>query len=125
MAYLSFEDFAASLPDPMAPAGRTHSAPASFSPLEWSVIALAKNDSLNSLHVPGRVSQAMATVFGVKRSNRLADERLEALRRAAVLVWHSSRLLPQEEMAAFLAADFTAEQLDLLQGSVEKGRRIH
>lgn len=98
------------------------SSTARFSALEWSVIALAQRDDRVSLDEPGAISQAMATLFGDRRSNRLADERLEALRRASVLSWTSARPLPDVEVQSFLSSGFSSQQYDLLVDSISKGR---
>ncbi|MBB5711862.1 hypothetical protein [Sphingomonas xinjiangensis] len=95
---------------------------ASFSALEWSVIALAQRDSLSSLHEPGRIAQAMGVLLGSRQNPRLADHRLEALRRTSVLVWHAAGPLDEEEIETFLAADFSRAQYDLLTASVARGR---
>jgi hypothetical protein len=54
-----------------------------FSALEWSVIALPKRDTIDSLAQPGRLSRPAGGLFGSGMRPRLADPRLEALRRLA------------------------------------------
>jgi hypothetical protein len=54
-----------------------------FSALEWSVIALPKRDTIGSLAQPGRLSRPAGGLFGSGMRSRLADPRLEALRRLA------------------------------------------
>jgi hypothetical protein len=95
---------------------------ASFSALEWSVIALARRDRLSSLDQPGRIAKALASLFGLWRDSALADGRLEALRRMAVLAWHKGHAVPPSELHAFKAAGFTIDQYELLQVSVGRGR---
>lgn len=88
---------------------------ARFSALEWSVIALAERDGLASLAEPGRISAAMGALFGFRTdSPRLADQRLEALRRAVVLIRHKSGPLSPDGATDFLMAGFVPAQLDLL-----------
>ena len=96
--------------------------PEGFSGLEWSVIALAQRDRLASLRKPGRVATALGNLFGTSRNPRLADERLEALRRMAVLAWHYSYVVPVSELKAFLAASFSVNQYEVLQASIGQGR---
>ncbi len=103
------------------PAGSTAPA-ASFSALEWSVIALARRDRLSSLGQPGRIARAVASLFGLWRDSPLADGRLEALRRMAVLAWHKGYAVPVSELHAFKAAGFTIDQYELLQASIGRGR---
>ncbi len=121
MAYLNFAEagagLASSFPAPRRPVET------GFSALEWSVIALARNDSLSTLKQPSRLAQAMGTLLGIWRDPRLADGRLEALRRIAVLAWRRGYAIPPSEILAFEAFAFTDEQYELLQASVSGGRR--
>lgn len=98
-----------------APRDLIQQAVATLSNLEWQVLALARRDGLSSLELPGRWSVLIARIFGGERANpRLADPRLEALRRIAVLAWHKGDSLPEHEIAAFHAAGYSAEQLGLV-----------
>lgn len=97
--------------------------PAGFSALEWSVVVLARRDPLRSLGQPGRVARAMGSLFGLAATSRLADPRLEALRRIAVYVWHHGFAVPLPEIDRFAAAGFTATQLETLVAS-ETGVRV-
>jgi hypothetical protein len=66
---------------------------------------------------------AFGTLFGRSRPNpRLADQRLEALRRVAVLGWHYGYTIPTEELRAFLAAGFSLDQYELVQDSIGRAR---
>jgi hypothetical protein len=94
----------------------------SFSALEWSVIALARRDRLGTLNQPGRISKAIASLFGLWRDSTLADGRLEALRRMAVLAWHKGHTVPVSELRAFKAAGFSSDQYEMLQASIGSGR---
>ena len=94
-----------------------------FSALEWQVVAIAQRDRVSSLSQPGPLSVALGAVFGGKRANpRLADPRLEALRRMAVLAWHRGYALPPSEIRAFHDAGFTPEQYESLLASISAGR---
>lgn len=96
---------------------------AGFTALEWSVVAIAQNDRLASLATPGRLSIALGTVFGTQTgSPRLADPRLEALRRMAVLAWHHGDAVPRSEIQSFHQAGFTPEQYETLLDSISRGR---
>lgn len=124
MAYLNFAETmplatGAFSPDAKAaPAGTV----SGFSPLEWSVIALARRDGLSSLDEPGRVAMAIGSLFGTRRNPRLADPQLEALRRISVIAWRRGYAVPAGEVAAFRAAGFTRRQLQILLTSIESGR---
>jgi hypothetical protein len=89
-----------------------------FSALEWSVIALAQRDTLGSLSTPGRMSRAIGTVFGRGTSSRLADPRLEALRRAAVYARHRGYAMPVTEISNFHENGFSEAQMETLVTSV-------
>jgi hypothetical protein len=117
MAYVSFAE------GELLQAPRTSSAQQpGFSALEWSVIALARRDPLSSLNQPGRVAKALASLFGLWRDSSLADGRLEALRRMAILAWRNGYAVPVSELRAFKAAGFSDEQYDVLQASIARGR---
>jgi hypothetical protein len=121
MGYLAFAETAAgsaAAPVTFAPA----TTQARFSPLEWSVIALAKRDRIASLREPGRISVAMGMVFGDRPNPRLADPKLEALRRLAVLSWHYGYTVPGEAVRDFLGAGFTARQYELMVDSIAADR---
>ncbi len=93
-----------------------------FSPLEWTVVMLAKGDTLSSLGTPSRLSRALGTVLGVGTKSNLADPRLEALRRVAVHAWHRGAEVPASEANEFLAAGFDRTQLHILLGSIAAGQ---
>ncbi|MEG3089563.1 hypothetical protein [Sphingomonas sp. PB4P5] len=94
-----------------------------FTALEWSVIALAKNDTLASLATPGRLSRALGGVFGLSTASRLADPKLEALRRLSVHAWRRGFALPMTEINRFIAAGFAEAQIETLVTSIT-GQRI-
>lgn len=120
MAYVNFSDAAPAL---VFHARSTRAAaPAAFSALEWSVVALARKDSLASLQAPGRMAKAMTAIFGSASENRIADPRLESLRRMAVHGWHRSFAVPQSEIDRFYDAGFSPDQLELLLTSISRDR---
>lgn len=55
---------------------------------EWQVVAMALNDGPRSLNPDGRVARFMRLVFGVSVARKLANEKLEALRRFCVRAWY-------------------------------------
>ncbi|MGK6319395.1 hypothetical protein [Sphingomonas sp. DT-204] len=137
MAYVAFaetgtdfinNDFVTTLRDRTSPKPVDRSA--GFSALEWSVVALAERDSLSTLRTPGRVAAALGTLFGERPNPRLADPRLEALRRMAVLSWHYGYTVPGEDIRDFVAAGFTLDHYELLVDSISvaraaRNRRAH
>ncbi len=94
-----------------------------FSPIEWQVVALARQDRLSTLREPSRLLMALGAISVGQRPNpRLADPRLEALRRIAVFAWHRGYALPASEIESFHQAGFTIDQLETLLASIGKGR---
>ena len=93
-----------------------------FSPLEWTVIALARRDAIASLSEPGPLARALGSLFGLGRQSTLADPRLEALRRLAVYAWHKGYKLPVSEIKRFLAAGFSSGQYETLLASIATKR---
>jgi hypothetical protein len=123
---LAFLDPAAVFATGDAAAEHLHAAatdePPLFTPLEWTVVALARTDSLASLRPPGALSRLVRGIFGFKRSPMLADTRLEALRRIAVHAWHRGYTLPISELKRFHAAGFTAAHSEALLARVALDR---
>ena len=126
MAYLAFDDTGlvpvaahaaapAPVADPVRPAAR-------FSALEWSVVAIAREDRLSSLRAPSRLSVAMGGLFGSRHNPRLADPQLEALRRMAVLSWHHGYTVPTSALTAFTDAGYTMAQYETLLASIAAAR---
>lgn len=101
-----------------------------LSPLEWSVVALARKDRLSSLNRPGPVAIAMGRLFGSRPNPELADPKLEALRRIAVLAWHRGYAIASHEIRAFTTAGFSLAQYELVLASISSDRnarnqRVH
>lgn len=89
-----------------------------FSRLEWSVIRLARVDGLSTLRGPGRWGRFVNWLMGRSGTPELANERLEALRRMAVLSWHYGFTVPGEDVASFLSAGFSPDQYELMVRSI-------
>ena len=115
MAYLNVAEMYS------GPSTDTAPAKAGFTALEWTVIALAEKDSLRSLREPGRLSRALGGVFGRGANSKLAEPRLETLRRLAVHAWKRGYALPASEVATFLRAGFTMKQAETRVASVTGG----
>ena len=102
--------------------GTSATLPARLSALEWSVVAMAERYSLSSIREPSRFISALNAVYGIRRTNRLANESLEALRRIAILAWHHGWNVPKSELASFLEAGFSVDQFELIQNSIGQAR---
>ncbi|HCB75464.1 MAG TPA: hypothetical protein DEP91_04715 [Sphingomonas bacterium] len=116
MAYLAFAEVAAG--SAASPAPASFRAKPAFSPLEWSVVALARRDKVASLREPGRVAVAMGVLFGERPNPRLADPRLEALRRMAVLSWRHGYEVDTSEIRRFVDAGYDLRQYELMVDSI-------
>ena len=78
-----------------------------FTPVERSVIALARIDGPSSIRSPRLLARLARRLFGIGPANPLANPRLEALRRFAILARSSRGRPPRREIELFLAAGFT------------------
>jgi len=108
MAYRAFEEwpFADAGEQAIAASADRNDAPA-FAPIERSVIALAAHDTQWSVRPRSLIVRFVEALFGFHPANPLADPRLEALRRFAVLARIARGALPAAEIDAFIAAGFS------------------
>jgi len=88
-----------------------------FSNLEWSVIRLARVDRLWTIRTAGRVRRLWNWIIG-RGNPELANPRLEALRRMAVLTWHYGFTVPGRDVSEFLSAGFSPDQYELMAGCI-------
>jgi hypothetical protein len=128
MAYIDFREaeLSGSLATVFAPRPEPEvNLPASgLSALEWLVVALARRDGLGSLRTPGRIGAALSRVFGGRGEPRLANPKLEALRRFAVFAWHRGHNVPPSELAAFRDAGFSPNQAETVLESILSTRAV-
>ena len=88
-----------------------------FSTLEWSVIRFARLDRLWTIRAAGRIRRFWNWVLA-RGNPELADPKLEALRRMAVLTWHFGFTVPGNDVADFLSAGFSPDQYELMAGYI-------
>ena len=86
------------------------------------MVALAERDTIASLREPGRIAAALESLFGLNRPSKLANPRLEVLRRVAVFAWRQGWKVPRSELQAFLAEGFTLDHYELVQASIAASR---
>lgn len=91
--------------------------------LERSVIGIARRDGLSTLRSPGRLARGLGVVFGVRISPQLADPKLEALRRIAVLSWKRGYSIASAEVKAFLASGYTPAYYELVVDTIASARQ--
>ena len=96
---------------------------AGFSELEWSIVRLTRGDGLWTIREPGLLRRIYQWLLGRNSQPRLASDRLEALRRMAVLSRHFGFSVPGEDVSDFLSAGFTLDQYELLVSSLRAARR--
>ncbi|UAK24533.1 hypothetical protein [Sphingomonas nostoxanthinifaciens] len=89
-----------------------------LSRLEWSAVAIALKDAGRSgcdseAARPGLIARSAAALFGLRRANPLADDRLEAVRHFVCA--SRRRRATATDLAPSLAAQgFNAAQIDAL-----------
>jgi hypothetical protein len=118
MAYLAKIETETAAPIALLGIPANDTAKPDFSPLECSVIRLSRVDGLSTLREPGRLRRFYNWLMGRTGSFELANERLEALRRMAVLSWHYGFTVPSEDVASFLSQGFSPDQYELMVGSI-------
>jgi len=89
-----------------------------FSDLEWSVVRLARRDGLWTLRPYGRIRRFFRWLTGLGINPKLADPRLEAIRRMAVLSWNFGFTVPGRDVVDFVAAGFSKDQYELMVSSI-------
>ena len=90
---------------------------------EWSVVDFARNDGLWSLTPDGLLARVARVLFGIQPPRPLANERLEALRRFAVVAWKRGRvgIAQASELAA---VGFSCVDARLVLDYVARRRKI-
>lgn len=121
MAHLAF-DTIATLPAFRPASPHDDRAPVGFSALEWRVIAMARQDDVASLGGASRLIDALRRALGFRPTTRLADMRLETLRRMTILAWHQRDRLTDRAITDFLGAGFDRGQLVLLLDEMARRR---
>lgn len=112
MAYLDLEQgFIPTGPAAARPAQYSQSIPA-LTKLERLAIHIARNDGIDSLTQSERGNRFTRWLFRADRPNPLADPRLEALRRYAVLLRLRGDAMPAGETRRLLDAGFAWETLN-------------
>lgn len=119
---MAFLDFRETTGGAAGQAMATRSMAPAFEAREWRVIEMARRDGLSSLHAPSRLARIGAWFFGERPNPRLADPRLETLRRAAVQAWHRGYAVPVATVEAFREAGFSLDQLELMLTKIGAGR---
>lgn len=94
-------------------------AEAVLSPLELRTLQLSQADGRASLRAPRRIERLGAMLFGSRRVSGLANPRLEALRRFAILYRLEGAAIDAGEAMRAEAAGFSAAALDRVRRIVD------
>lgn len=105
--------------------GLSNSMPAEaiLSPLELRTLQLSHADGRASLRAPRRIERLGAMLFGSRRMSGLANPRLEALRRFAILYRLEGAAIDVAETARAEAAGFSAAALERVRRIVDSRPR--
>jgi hypothetical protein len=90
---------------------------------EWSVVEIARNDPLWSLNPDGLLQRLVRTLFGIQPPRPLANERLEAVRRLAVVAWKRG-VIGAAAVGGFLAVGYSAADARLIVEYVLLRRKV-
>lgn len=121
MAYL---EIAALAGTPIATSGMRTQDLKAFDRLELSAIWVARNDPLSTLEPATGWRRRLAPIFGLGQVGPpLANEALEALRRAAVHAWNGLPLLPEAERLRLLEAGYPEPAYASVRSIVAEAQR--
>ena len=84
----------------------------SLTDLEWKVVEIARADGPRSIEPDGRLTKFLREFFGLPIARKLANDRLEALRRFCVRAWFWD-LIRGRDVRAVIEAGYTS--VDLFQ----------
>jgi hypothetical protein len=87
--------------------------PALFTALELTVLRMSRSESIATVTEPGLIRRLAGKIFALPPANRLADERLEGLRRFAILARCGGKRAASS-LPAFLALGFNRLQASAL-----------
>lgn len=91
--------------------------------IERRVVELARGDGLDTLRPPRKRGWLARLVLGATpASPRLANEKLEALRRLAVRAWHQGYTLPVSALEEAQAAGYSENQIGAVIDTVGRSR---
>lgn len=93
-----------------------------FTTRERTVIDLARDDRLSSLREESEFVEFLRLIFGMKRQTPLANPKLEALRRLAVLSWHNGYNVSTRDLTDFLNAGYSLDQYEAMLAHIGSER---
>ena len=79
----------------------------SLTNLDWQVVGMARADGPRSINPDGRFTRFLRDFFGLPITRKLANEKLETLRRFCVRAWFWD-LIRTREVRALVEAGYTS-----------------
>jgi hypothetical protein len=105
------------------PAGGSPSFGQTLGGIEWAIVDMARVDGPRSLNPRSFFNRLMRRLFGFAAPQPLANERLEALRRFAVIAWHRAEIRTRD-MRALFSAGFSSNDAARILGRIAERRGI-
>lgn len=90
---------------------------------EWSIVELARNESLWTLNPNGLLQRIGRTLFGIRQPMPLANPNLEALRRFALIAWHRGSV-GAAQLREFVSAGFSCTDATLVLQHIVRRRNL-
>ena len=79
----------------------------SFTDLDWRVVEMARTDGPRSINPDGRFNRFLRDFFGLPMTRKLANAKLEALRRFCVRAWFWD-LIRLRDVRSLIDAGYTS-----------------
>lgn len=79
----------------------------SLTKLDWQVVQMAKVDGPRSINPDGRFTRFLRDFFGLPMTRKLANEKLEALRRFCIRAWFWE-LIRSRDVRALMETGYTS-----------------
>jgi len=125
MAYLDLAPSPYEILEPPAREMPSRVAEPALTTIEHDVISASLRDPVWSLGPSSRVRRALHWTFDIRRPKPLADARLEALRRFAVLVRHFGDRLDSVETDRLAFAGYPPDQIRAVSRQVASAHARH
>lgn len=95
----------------------------SLTELEWQVVEIARKDGPRSANPDGRFARFMRDFFGIPVARKLANEKLEALRRFSVRAWYAD-LIRTGDLSILMDAGYSSSVVFLILTHVARYRGV-
>lgn len=89
----------------------------SLTDLDWQVVAMARADGPRSINPDGRFNRFLSDFFGLPFARKLANEKLETLRRFSVRAWYWD-LIRTRDLRALMEAGYSSADAFRILGYV-------